>query len=288
MSSELTLRLGLYDGRNANAAVAAESLLAWVYLVEEAAKAINPHEPVVVELVGTAEGSLKLKSLLKRANDAVGAIQEGAAEYPHLRSLAIGLALAVGPVLLDRAIPDNKATEVSDQSKEKQAERVAQSAAVKLTQRRLLQAVEKDPAVNGITVEDDIGVVLEVPRSAFPEREGLWQMEEAAAAERVTRDVWDAVLLKATFAPKRRRWTFLRGGLPFSALMDDAQFLQAIREGRVPIALQEGVLMRLEIEVVEKQDGQLWVPIQNTRRVVRVLQPIPMTPEALANRPEKR
>jgi hypothetical protein len=288
MSSELTLRLGLYEGRNANAAIAAESLLAWVYLVEEAARAINPHELVVVELVGTAEGSLKLKSLLKCANDAVGSIKEGAAEYPHLRTLAAGLALAVGPVLLDRAIPENLIVEADAQSEAKSAERVAQSQAVQLAKRRLLQTVEKDPAVDGITVEDDEGVVAEVPRSAFPEREGLFQIEEAAPAERTTRDVWDAVLLKATFAPKRRRWTFLRGGLPFSALMDDAKFLQAIREGRVPIALQEGVSMRLEIEFTEKQDGQVWVPIQKTRRVVRVLQPVPMTPEAMAGRPEKR
>lgn len=116
----------------------------------------------------------------------------------------------------------------------------------------------------------------------------MWQVVDAPPAERMARNIWDVILLKASFVNRPARWTFLRDSLPFSAKMDDRNFLAAIRDGRVPITLQEGVMMRLEIEFKEQQDGQVWRALDNTRRITRVLNPQPVaTPLSATNRPKK-
>ena len=51
--ADLILKLGLENGRNADALVAAENLAAWVHYVREAARAIDP----AVNRAGFAGGS---------------------------------------------------------------------------------------------------------------------------------------------------------------------------------------------------------------------------------------
>jgi hypothetical protein len=234
MSGELTLRLGLAEGRNANAAVAAEALLAWVALVQESARAIDANDNIVVELTGVSEGSLKFHSVLKTLDKALADIREGASDYPNLKAAAIALSLHTGIAIVQSSVtkamsdPVQK-VELSDSDRRlliDWRDKAAASVGVQQNSRRLLETVERDPAVTEITVIDARGTtIIEIPRSEFPERTGLWEISDAPPAERTVRDVWDAVLLKAAFTPKRRRWTFLRDGLPFSALMDDAMFL---------------------------------------------------------------
>ena len=63
--------------------------------------------------------------------------------------------------------------------------------------------------------------------------------------------------------------------LPFTAKVTDTRFLTALKDGRLPLTLQEGVTMRVEVEYVEELEGQVWTPVKGTRRVVRVLSPTP-------------
>lgn len=108
--TDLTVRFGLEDNRNANALIAAESLVAWIYYVTEAAKAIDPSDRISVELIGLQEGSLKFPQIFRKLDQTLGEIDAGASEYPHLKVLAIGLAASVGTavagVTIDRAVDD--------------------------------------------------------------------------------------------------------------------------------------------------------------------------------------
>lgn len=284
--TELTLRFGLSEGRNANALYAAESLAAWIHLATEAARAIDPSDRVVIELVGITEGSLQFKQVLKKLDQTLGDISAGADEYPHIKAIAIGMAatVAVGTthVAIDRAMtPTVQTVSLSDEDRELlvgMRNKVEQSERVRHASKRFLQSVERDPAISEVTVaEDDNELIVAIPRENFPSRDELWGIEELPPVERVTRDDWDVVLVKASFVNRPARWMFSRDGLNFSAKMDDKAFLSAIRDGRVPITLQEGVMMKIEVEFKEQQDGQIWKALDTTRRVVRVISPQPLS-----------
>jgi hypothetical protein len=295
--AELTLRFGLNEGRYANALYAAESLVAWVHLTTEAAQAIDPADRIVIELVGIAEGSLEFRQILKKIDQTIGDISSGADEYPHLKAVAIGMAatVAVGAthVAIDRAMtPTIQTVSLSDHDRELLAEmrgKIESSERVRHASKRFLQSVERDPAITEVTVsEDDDDPLVTIQRESFPGRDTLWGIEELPPAERITRDSWDVVLVKASFVNRPARWMFSRDGLNFTAKMDDKAFLAAIRDGRVPITLQEGVMMRIEVEFKEEQDGQIWRALDTTRRVVRVVSPQPLAqPFAATDSPKK-
>ena len=50
-------------------------------------------------------------------------------------------------------------------------------------------------------------------------------------------------------------WQFSRDGFKFSAKMADAKFLAALREGQVPLNMQERVMMRVVVEYKERLVG---------------------------------
>jgi hypothetical protein len=295
--AELTLRFGLNEGRNANALYAAESLAAWVHLTTEAAKVLDPSDRVIVELVGITEGSLQFKQILKKIDQTIADISSGADEYPHLKAVAIGMAatVAVGTteVAIERAVtPNIQVVSLSDTDRKLLKEmrgKIDNSERVRHASRRFLQSVERDPAITEVTVsEDDSEPMVVIGRDNFPGRDALWEIEDIPPAERITRDNWDVVLVKASFVNRPARWMFSRDGLNFSAKMDDKAFLSAIRDGRVPITLQEGVMMRIEVEFKEQQEGQIWRALDATRRVVRVVSPQPLTQTLAASDSPKK
>jgi len=296
--AELTLRFGLDEGRNANALYAAESLVAWVHLATEAAQAIDPADRVVIELVGIEEGSLKFRQIFKKIDQTIADLSSGADEYPHLKAVAISMAAAVAvgatQTGIERAMtPTVQTVSLSEQDKELLADmrgKIESSERVRFASKRFLQSVERDPAITEVTIaEQDGEPMVTIQRENFPGRDSLWEIEELPAAERTTRDSWDVVLVKASFVNRPARWMFSRDGLNFSAKMDDKAFLAAIRDGRVPITLQEGVLMRIEVEFKEQQDGQIWKALDTTRRVVRVVTPQPLAqPFATTDNPKKQ
>ena len=58
--------------------------------------------------------------------------------------------------------------------------------------------------------------------------------------------------------------------------MEDPTFLAAIAAGTVPITLQEGVVMRIEVQYRERLTGQVWQYVERTRKITRVIAPRPL------------
>lgn len=289
-SGDIVLQFGLQEGRNADALIAAESLIAWVQLTREAALAVDPTNRLRVELLGREKGSLR--QLLRLVDDTAKSVSDGADDYPYLKKLAVGLAAVTATASLTVAIeqavePDVQKVELSEPDRALAMEmrsRVENDAAVSKAARRFYRTVERDPAITEIQIADgfDKAPIATVPRSEFAERGGLWEPQEDPPAEEKRTDTWDVVLLKAPFVHEPRAWTFSRDGLPFSARMEDPTFLAAIAAGTVPITLQEGVMMKIEVEYRERLIGQVWEYVDKTRKVTRVLAPRPLlVPSAL-------
>ena len=206
-------------------------------------------------------------------------------EYPHLKSVIAGSAhtfytsaVAAGVTLA--LAPTEQIVRLSDHDRDLIArgeERAAADPAVREANQRFYRNLESDAAITGVGVAEDWDSrpKIIVPRSQFSERGGLWELEEAEADKRRQYDVWDVILIRPNLVSKPRVWTFMRDGLKFTAKVTDTRFLTALKDGRLPLTLQEGVTMRVEVEYVEELDGQIWTPITGSRKVVRVLSPKP-------------
>jgi len=291
----ILIHLETAPGRYPDTAVAAQALLDWVALVQATLAAIAPEDRVAIEIVGVREGSTRFPQILRWLDDQTGNIRAAWAQYPHLKSIVAGSAhtfytsaVAAGVSLAMQ--PSEQVVRLSDEDREILAsytDKAAKSGAVQEASKQFYQTLGRAPEITGIAVDDkwEKGDDLKViPRSQFPERSGMWELQqEFVSTKRVSRATWDVVLLRAPFTSKPQRWQFSRDGLKFSAKMEDPAFLLAIRERRVPISLQEGVMMRLEIEFKEELDGQVWETIASTRRIIRVLSPAP-----LADLPSKK
>lgn len=286
-TEQIVLHFETAPGRFPDSRIAAQALIDWITLAEATAAAIAPNSRLHIEIIGGATaGSTRFPQVLRWADDRVSDIKLAWDEYPHLKSLVVGGAhtlwtasVAAGVTLL--AQPDEQKVRLSDADRQivrGMEEEAAQSPVVAVAIRQLYATLDREPAISGVGVSDswEKRPSVIVPRSEFPERSGLWQLEVPAPEERVVRDEWIVVLLRPVLQSSPHAWRFSRDGLPFSAMMHDAQFLAAMREGRIPLNLQEGVTMRVEVEHTDRLNGQIWEPLPRSWRVVRVLSPTPL------------
>ncbi|BAK65336.1 hypothetical protein SLG_06610 [Sphingobium sp. SYK-6] len=285
---EIVLHFELAPGQFADTKIVAEALIRWAELVEAAVKAIEPAGTVELEIIGNERGSLRFPQIIKFIEQGIADVDAAWQQYPYIRKAVIGSAhvLATGVVggliaaSLAPEVQKVELTEGGQAAKSEMEAKISESTSVQTASRKFYQIVERDPAITGVGVaqsREEEPVI--VPRSEFHARSGLWSIEEDPAPAHEKIDEWDVVLLRAPFSHKRLPWQFSRDGLTFSALMDDAQFLLAVKEGRVPINLQEGVVMRIRLAYSERLEGQVWKTEPKSRRVVKVISPTPLPPK---------
>jgi hypothetical protein len=289
MAEEIVLHFEIAPGQFPDTRVIAQALLKWVILIEEAARAIDPADKVELAIIGNDRGSLRFPQIIKFAERSIENVDIAWSEYPYLKKAVLGSAHVfatgiVGGLISVSMMPDVQKVEIVESDKpvvEEMEKRVADSESVRAANREFYRVIERERSITAVGVAPDreSKPYIMVPREEFQTRSGLWEIDEDVQREQVKVDVWDVVLLKAPFSHKQLRWQFSRDGLSFSAVMQDANFLAAVKDGRVPINLQEGVIMRIEVEYLEKLEGQVWVADPRSRRVVRVLQPQPLSPK---------
>jgi hypothetical protein len=293
--SEIVLHFEVAADRHPDTAVIAQALIDWVGLVRDAARAISPEGKIELTLVGNDVGSLRFPQVLKFIEGGLQNIDGAWVEYPLLKKAALGsahvlAAAAIGLAVQSAATPEVQKVELSAEDRkilERMEVKIAESAEVKSSSRRFYETVSKDPAITGVGVAQDrqsLPSVI-VPNTQFAERSGLFTQEIDEIPGRKVTDVWDVVLIKAAFSHKQYRWNFSRDGLNFSAVMQDAIFLDAIKDGRVPINIQEGVVMKVEVEYTERLNGQVWESVPSSRRIKKVISPIPTPPKSGSDKP---
>jgi len=288
-TGDIVLQFGLEHGRNADAAIAAESLLAWVDAVKDAIRAIDPGREIRVELLGREEGSLR--QLLRFVDDTAKTVSDGADEFPYLKKAAAGLAIAIATSTLSTFIqqslePDIHVVELSPRDREllqDLTEKVRSDPQTAKAAEKFFKSVERDRAITNVQIANgfDEPPMVTIPRNEFAYRGGVWAADTQEQPEETRHANWTVTLLQAPFYNSPRHWVFARDGMKFSAQMHDAVFLQAITDRTIPIALQEGVTMQVEIEYRERLKGQIWEYVPDSRKIVRVLSPRPMPTTSL-------
>ena len=277
---QFVLHFEVAEGRYVDTDVAARALLDWVHLVRATVAEVDPTQILEIEIAGVEMGSTRFPQLLRFLEIQAQAIGEGLSEYPYLKGIAAASALtiigAVSGSVADAILqPSEQVIRLSDEDRAT-LEKISQSTSVKQASRRFYKTLEQDSAITGVGVADSWDQRkpdIIIPRSEFPARSGLWDAADQVPEERKITDIWDVVLVKPALLSKPHAWTFSRDGLTFNAQMHDANFLSALKDGRVPLTLQEGVIMRVEVEYIEKQDGQIWSTDPRSRRIVKVLSP---------------
>lgn len=290
---KLLLQFETAHGQFPDTAIAARALLDWVDLAQKTVAAIDPYQQLIIEIAGVREGSTRFPQLLKFLDTRAGNISKVWDEYPYLKSLVVGsayvLVTSVAAAVASSVMqPQSITVRLSDEDRELLAplqKQVADDPDVQKSSKRFYRTLESDPHITGVGVAPDwhSKPPIIVPRKEFAERGGLWDLQQEEAPTHIERDVWDVVLLKPALISRPQSWQFLRDGLKFSAQMADAQFLAALHDGRVPLNLQEGVVMRVEVEWQEVLNGQVWETLPRTRRIVRVLAPAPIPKTAGEN-----
>lgn len=275
MAEDVIFKLEIEPDKQPELEAVARLLLAWVDTLETAAAVVDPEYRLRVELAGVEDGSDVFKAALKRLKD-------GADRYPDATRIAITLgSLIASNVLMigmtvaltpDPRIPEDQMAVFHENNR-----LLAESVELQRKSAQLFEQAHEIPAIREIVVLDGVDrrTLFQVPRSEFAERSGLWSGNEEAAPEgsEVRFATWDVILLKPVASSKPRRWTFIKDGLPFSALMTDKRVLSAIHDRTFPLQIAEGVMMKLEIRYRERFDGAVWIPQSDTFKVIRVLSP---------------
>ncbi|MDG6079772.1 hypothetical protein E3U23_11285 [Erythrobacter litoralis] len=239
---------------------------------------ISPHASVTLELVAVEDGSQRFKQALRIVEDTLAAIEEGGQEYPllwgHAKTL---LACIAGAIVVNQVTPDARIPDDQMRVFEEMRDALEGDPRMEGPRRDFFEPLQEEPAITYVEVfrGNEAVPIYSIPRSDFAYKAGFFQINEDLAPEQEDERhyTWDVVLIRPVLVGKERRWTFSREGLEFSALMTDPAVLEAIRSKTLRIPFAEGVMMKVELTVKERFDGTKWVPIGQTRKVVRVLSP---------------
>lgn len=280
VDGSLSLYFRLSEGKSADLEVVAAAALHWVNALKAAAEAIEPGAQIRVELIDADEASLKLNTTLRWIEDHLSRIEYGSGKYPRLRALAIALALFLGQQTVTQLIdaidpPSVSLNEEDRRLLQKLLERTKKSSSVREESQKFFRTIERERAITdvGVSEKKSSPPVLIIPRNQFPERGGLWRLEEEEQ-ERTRHLVMDVTLIGPVLIASPRAWTFQPEGLPpFKAIMKDPNFLSAIKRNHVRERLREGIQMTIRLEVKEQRRGSAWEAKRKGRSVIEVISP---------------
>lgn len=270
-SAGAILELGLEVGANADAVIAAEALIEWVRAVQAISSAFDPLTEAKVSLVSAEPACIRFKTVLEFVETKViGAAGEALDPYPNIKKF-----LALNVLALPGAVIGGLLVEGLKSEDKAAAERAMTAPAVEQHVRGFFKTVQREGAITEVVIRDGQGgpVIVSIDRSEFAARSGLWDVQAEDEGERSAGGEWTVVVTHPVAISKPLTWGFMRDGLPFRAKMTDARVLQAIREGNLPLNLQEGVVMKVRVSYREKLVGQVWTPVQGSFRIEQVLSP---------------
>ena len=288
-AEDYILKFEIVPGRYPEVDSVAKALTAWVEVLRASAEAVDPASLLSVELAGVENGSQLFKLLFRKLEAEGQRIKEGGKEFPLVSKAAIALGGLIGGTVITVGIttaltPDPRIPADQMAVFNQMNENLAKSVKLQEKSMQFYETLQDEPAFESIKVLRGYDRVpfYEVPRSEFAARGGLWggDIEEATPQFETRKAIWDVTLIKPALIAEPRRWTFARDGLEFTALMSDPMVLQAIHDKTLPIQIAEGVMMKIEVSYRERFDGTTWIPIPASRKVKKVLYPLPPPPSS--------
>lgn len=280
----LSLYFGVEGDAEVDLEIISSAAIAWVETLRALAQAVDPLSDVRVSLIDVDQSSRIFNTTVewfdRHIEPHLNRIAQGASKAaPRSRKLVLGLAaftVTTAIPTLQNELGDN--FDAEDRARMIRIEEQTKvSPAVETARRKFYRAVEREPAIKSVAVQEaprSTPIVI-VQADAFAQSAGLFTIQEGDVIERITPTVMEVVLVKPALVHTPRSWTFKPDGLPeFEAVMRDAMVLQTIQEKKgLPVTMKEGVRMTLRLEVKEVLvDGQ-WKLVRGGRSVMRVISP---------------
>lgn len=273
MYSPAILEFELEEGRHVSAEIAGRALIDWVAAIREANNAIDPDSDIIVDLLSAEPACLRFSAIMKFIDqDVLGKASKALDEVPNIKKL-----VALNVLILPGAVVGGLTVNVLSSPPSIEEQVVSRDPQVKDRVQSFYKTVNSDPAIKRVVIKEtaDGPPIMSVGRAEFAERSGLWESQVEDAQEKRAIAEWDVVVTHPVALGRPLTWGFMRDGLPFRAKMKDEKFLAAIRSGTLPITIQEGVVMKVQVSYLQRLEGQLWIPVKGSYRIDEVISPAP-------------
>ncbi len=157
-------------------------------------------------------------------------------------------------------------------------ENVKKNPAVQKGIKKTFDALASDPNVSDFGITSSIGdhqPLIRIPRAEFPNEAIIFSEVQVQPKEREVKQRARLLILKAWLNHAKRKWSFEWNGVPISAPIVDASFLN--RLDRREHLLGAGDALDVDITYRQIFDDELGVYIndQNSFVVARVVRPVP-------------
>lgn len=279
-TTPISLYIKLAPGTVADLDVVARTALAFSAAVREMAATVDPMSEVRIELASGTEGSLSLNSIIRRIK---GAVPSRAQLKVVVLAVLVWMGEHGGEWAYDKVLDALKGehAEVTKGLSQAEIEDIARQVSAALgakaaeqPKRQVFHELERDQSIIGVgaTVEPGSIPSTIIPRSEFAARAG--QSADVADEDRRRTVVSElsVVLVSPVLKDAERSWRFQHGSLPeFGAVMKDHDFLEALKLGRIAVAMRPGVEMKIELHTKEELEEGVWTVRE--RSVPRVIYP---------------
>lgn len=289
MHQQVNLYIDLKENAKVDLATAARAALAFDAALKELASAINPMVNVRVELESGTVGSLSLNSLLSAVGlekKELKAVALAAATFFMLESATWGYAKVLDWIFETPEIHQNLSQEEVE-ALATEITRILSSRAGEREIGKIYQELQRDDAVKGVGMTTQKGArpSVVVPRSEFSKR-GRVVQESEIAGTRTTSAVKTLTLISPVLMQSTRKWKFRFGKTEIGASIKDQQFLTRLLSGREPVAMGDGITMKVLLTTVEERKDGVWQIKKHIVDEVIEVNPAPEQYDLMGSTPE--
>ncbi|MEX2520833.1 MAG: hypothetical protein WD969_16055 [Paracoccaceae bacterium] len=276
----LTLYVDLDQGSRISLEAAATASLAWASLIKSINHHVDPLSEWRVELESAIPGSQRIRSIIKLPDSAhARGVVQGAILASLIFIAKETVAWGVGEIMEYLSGPDapEEVQKLSDTERNEIAETVVNKLRAGVGRKeatKVYEALKVDENVRGAGATASLTnrPSIVIPRDEFPSVAEV--VEEEPKSERTTREQAELTLIRPILAnDTSRRWGFLSRHGTFGASIRDQVFLDALAAGELNVPMAQGIRMLVEVEITEKFDGTVWMPVD--RIITRVIEIIP-------------
>jgi len=270
----LNLYLDLEPGELADLEVVAKASLAFAHAAREIAYIVDPSATIKLELESGTEGSLSLNSVVRFIKSQVA---DPLTRRVIIVSLVMwfvkeGSAALLGHGISELITDDPAITEKDAQRIAEKVHQLLEKQVGKRPVQEVYRELHKDKSIKGVGVSTGKGDRPRsiVPREQFPERMQEPQ-EESNDLPRSRTEQMLLTLIGPVLQRNENKWRFLSKDGNVYLGIKDAEFLDDVLSGKLKITMRSGIVLRANVEIVEKKDPEKNAWVVTERNLVKFL-----------------
>lgn len=258
----LTLFIDLEPDTRIDLRTAARAAIAWADMVEQVGSHLYPTSPPIIELEAAEPGSQKIKAVIASLTEDPKATIRTAIVSSLVFVFGTTATWTWEQVLEWMAGPDAPAEviELSDEERANLAKEVVKALDGRLgrtSAQRVYDELAVEPDVTGVGMSGTSAKPHTfVSRNDFPQ---IYIVEEEGFEKRERVETADLVLLRPVLTTEtNKRWGFAWAHGKFGATIKDIGFLERLASGDLGIAMSEGIVFTVELEITEERRETIW------------------------------